>query len=125
MKKILFLLVVAFLAITTTALAQPKAFKYQAVARGSNGALLVNTSVTVRISIRTGSATGTIEYQETQSVTTNQYGLFAIDFGSGTPTINTFAAINWSSAAQKYMQTEVNLGAGFIDLGASKLLSVP
>jgi hypothetical protein len=123
MKSILFTLTVTLLAIS--AWAQPQAFKYQAVARGSNGALLVNTDMNIRVSIRIGSATGNIEYQEKQHVTTNQYGLFSIDVGSGIPIVGLFNLINWANSAQKYIQTEIDLGNGFIDMGASKLLSVP
>jgi hypothetical protein len=100
-KQLLLLLLLAFMA-CGSAMAQTQAFKYQAVARGANGGLLTNTSFNVRITIRTGTAGGTAEYQETQAVKTDQYGLFAIEVGSGTPTVNTFAGINWSSTVQKY-----------------------
>ncbi|WP_323824561.1 hypothetical protein, partial [Pseudomonas aeruginosa] len=91
--------------------------RYQAVARGNNGALLVNTSVNLRFSIRTGSATGAVEYQETQTTSTNQFGLFSVEVGSGTPTTGVFSNINWAATAPKYIQTEIDLGSGFLDLG--------
>jgi collagen type VII alpha len=125
MKKNILILFLLLAATCTIVWAQPPAFKYQAVARGPNQALLINTNVNIRITIRTGSAAGTIEYQETQSTTTNQYGLFSIEVGNGSATSGTFNAINWSNAAQKYIQTEIDLGKGYIDMGAAKLLSVP
>jgi hypothetical protein len=124
MKKHLLFLIVFVLLAGGSAMAQSQAFKYQAVARGQNGALLTNTALTIRLSILTGSASGSVEYQETQSVTTDAYGLFAIEVGSGTPTSGTYANINWA-ANQKYIETEVNLGSGFVVMGTSKLLSVP
>ncbi|MBC8054604.1 MAG: hypothetical protein H7Y13_16210, partial [Sphingobacteriaceae bacterium] len=125
MKKLLLIMLIAGLALCGTAIAQPLAFKYQAVARGANGALLINKSVALRISIRQGSAAGSIEYQETHTTTTNAYGLLTIDVGAGTAVNGTFAGINWSDPGQKYIQTEINLGSGYLNMGASKLLSVP
>jgi hypothetical protein len=123
MKK--FLLIVVFLFIACGAvMAQAQAFKYQAIARGSNGALMVNTTLNIRLTILGGSPTGTVDYQETQSVTTDAYGLFSMEVGSGTPTSGTYAGINWG-LNQKYIETEINLGAGYIVMGTSKLLSVP
>ncbi|MEX6688797.1 hypothetical protein QTN47_14920, partial [Danxiaibacter flavus] len=125
MQKKIYILFLLLAAVCTSAWAQPQAFKYQAVARGSNGALLINTNVNIRITIHAGSATGSVEYQETQSTATNQYGLFSIEVGNGHATSGTFSAIPWGSGAQKYIQTEVDLGSGYIDMGAAKLLSVP
>ena len=122
-KLLLSFLFIAVMCVT--AWAQPQAFKYQAVARGSNGALLVSTNVNIRISIHSGSATGTVEYQETHATATNQYGLFSIEVGNGTIVSGNFSSINWGNAAGKFIQTEINLGKGYIDMGASKLLSVP
>ncbi|MFK5098335.1 hypothetical protein ACI4A6_28345, partial [Klebsiella pneumoniae] len=48
-----------------------------------------------------------------------------VEVGSGTPTTGVFSNINWAATAPKYIQTEIDLGSGFLDLGASKLLSVP
>ena len=69
MKKVLLTIIVSLFITCGTVMAQSQAFKYQAVARGSNGALLVNTQLGVRLSILAGSATGTVEYQETQTST--------------------------------------------------------
>lgn len=99
-------------------------FRYQAVARNINGTLIANTAINIRISIRSGSETGNVDYQEIQSVTTNQFGTFAIEIGNGSPQKGTFAIINWG-ASQKYIQTEIDLGSGYVDMGITKLLSVP
>jgi hypothetical protein len=124
MKKLLLLLMLSFFAISGRVMAQSQAFKYQAIVRGSNGALLTNKQINIRLSILSGSPTGAIEYQETQTVTTDAYGLFAIEVGSGDVTQGSYAGIKWA-AGQIYIQTEVDLGSGYVLLGASKLLSVP
>ena len=54
----------------------PQRINYQAVAHDANGNILSNQSLNVTVSILSGSASGTIEYQETHTVNTNQFGLF-------------------------------------------------
>ncbi len=122
MKKILFALL---LVLNFSAFAQaPQAFKYQGIARDNTGAVLSSATISIRPSIRDGSATGLIVYQETHSVTTNALGLFSISIGMGTPSVGTFSAISWGGGS-KYMEVEVNFGSGYVSMGTSQLLSVP
>jgi hypothetical protein len=112
---------------TATYAQVPQQINYQAVARNTSGAVLQNTPLKVRYSIRNNSATGTIAYRETHSaVTTNEFGLFTAAIGGGTPNTGSFASISWSSG-DLYLQVEidVNNSGSFTDLGAAKLLSVP
>lgn len=102
----------------------PDAVNYQAVARNSSGALLANQSLDIRIGIYSG-AGGTIqEYEETHTVTTNQFGQFAIQIGQGTPTVGTFPAIQWGTD-EFHVKVEVDPGSGYVDLGTTQLVSVP
>ena len=64
----------------------PQGFNYQAVARNATGGLLNNQSIDVRISIISIQILGIIQWQETQNVTTNEFGLFTIIIGQGTST---------------------------------------
>lgn len=104
----------------------PQSFNYQAVARNAGGQVIQNQNVGLRFTIHDGSATGTTVYQETQSKTTNQFGLFSAEVGQGAATSGTFASINWSSGA-KYLQVEFDAagGSSYADMGAAQLLSVP
>jgi hypothetical protein len=123
MKNFFSTLLIAFAA--HAAFAQsPQAFKYQGVARNSSGIELANTALTVRATIHDITPTGTIVYQETQAVTTNSFGLFSINLGSGSVTSGTFSAVNWGGNA-KYLQQEIDFGSGFQNMGTSQLLSVP
>ena len=61
---------------------------------------------------------------ETHSVTTNQFGLFTASIGTGVVVAGNFSTIDWSLNS-KYLQVEIDLGAGFADMGTSQLLSVP
>jgi hypothetical protein len=44
--------------------------------------------------------------------------------GQGTAVQGTFAGINWSNT-NKFLQVEVDLGNGYVDLGTQQLMSVP
>jgi len=104
----------------------PQGYTYQAVARNSSGNTIVNQSLPTRVTILSGSATGTIQWQETHSVTTNGLGLFNFTVGQGTQTAGqpTFGDINWG-VANMYMKVEVDFGTGYEDMGTMKLWSVP
>jgi hypothetical protein len=65
-----------------------------------------------------------VEYQETQSLTTNAIGLINTQFGAGTATQGSFANINWSNTT-KFIQVEANTGAGYVDMGTQQMMSVP
>ena len=99
MKKLLLLV-----AIISSLLANgqvPNQINYQAVARNSVGNVLPNKKINVRLSIREGSATGTILYKESRTIATNNFGLFNIAIGSpgADNTTGTISGIDWSTAA--------------------------
>ncbi|MFN2337331.1 MAG: hypothetical protein ABR560_10220, partial [Bacteroidales bacterium] len=95
-------IMVLIIAGTQAAMAQatvPGGINYQAVARDNNGDELVNTDIEVRFSIRTGSPSGPVVYQEIfTGVTTSRYGVFSLIIGKGDPVLGTFTAIDWSTA---------------------------
>jgi hypothetical protein len=108
----------------TEAQTTPPGIPYQAIARNANGTPYVNANLTVRFSLHEQTATGTVSYSETKSLQTNDLGLFSTTFGSGTPITGTFAGINWAQTT-KFLQVEINLGSGWIDVGTQQLMSVP
>ncbi|TAG54362.1 MAG: hypothetical protein EAZ27_09110, partial [Cytophagales bacterium] len=75
----------------------PDMFSYQAVVRNAQGALITNANMGLKISILQGSATGTVVYSETKTLTTNENGLFTTMIGSGPATVGTFSGIHWGS----------------------------
>jgi len=122
------ILVGALLLAGTAAFAQfpAEGINYQAVARNAQGTV-ITTPITVRISIYSGSPTGTLQYQETHNATPNSYGLFNIGIGQGVQTggpVANFAAINWGVGSH-FSKTEINTGSGYIDMGTSQLWAVP
>lgn len=104
----------------------PSKMNYQAVARDASGNPLVSQAISVRFSIHSTTAGGTIQYQETQALTTNAFGLFSTAIGSGTVTSGSWGAIDWKND-QFYLQVEMDPagGSSWLDMGTSQLISVP
>jgi hypothetical protein len=104
----------------------PQGINYQAVARDAAGSELQNHLVSVRFTIHDGTSEGTVVYQETDTVTTNKFGLFNLVIGSGTAVSGFFYDIQWS-AHSKFLQVELDPtgGSNYMDMGTSQLQSVP
>ncbi|MFM9006078.1 MAG: hypothetical protein ACKOSR_11340 [Flavobacteriales bacterium] len=98
----------------------PALIPYQAIARNAAGEPLVSSTLNARFTIHDGTATGTSVWQELQTVSTSELGLFTVQLGSSVSLAN----VNWANGA-KFMQVELDLGSGFIDIGTQQLLSVP
>ena len=60
----------------------PQGVGYQGVATDGNGIELVNQSISIRASVISGSANGTVEWQETHASTTDTFGLYFVSLGS-------------------------------------------
>jgi hypothetical protein len=98
---------------------------YQGVARNTNGTVLSNQAIKVKISILGGANNGPVQYMEEHSLNTNALGLFTLQIGKGTPGTGTFAAIPWQNVNQ-YAKVEIALGGGsYTALGSTQLMSVP
>ena len=122
MKKIL-LLAVLFFSVGII-YSQPQKISYQAIIRDANGNVLQNQNVTLQLDILQGSSTGSVIYSETQTTTTNQYGLINIFIGDGIPTQGVFSDIDWSNGPY-FLKTSVDIGNGPEELGTQELVSVP
>ena len=104
----------------------PQKFSYQAVIRNASNALVVNTTVGVRVSVLQGSQTGNAIYVETHISNTNSNGLVSLQIGGGTVVDAGFSAINWSTGPY-FIKTETDITGGnnYTIIGTSQLLSVP
>ncbi|MGD0711424.1 MAG: hypothetical protein ABR968_09630 [Bacteroidales bacterium] len=128
MKKVFIL--IAMLIVAFGASAQvPQAFNYQAVARDAGGILIASHAIGVKIDIHQGSSTGSIVYSEkfvSPTPTTNQFGLFTIAIGTGTPLAGTFNTIGWGSG-NYWLEVEIDPSGGtsYSSMGTSQLLTVP
>ncbi len=102
MKKLALTFLLIILSILMVA-QSPQSFKYQTVVRDASGEILPNKFISFQISIHEGFAGGTIVYQETHDVTTNQFGLVNLKIGTETPVIGSFPSIDWGSGL-KYLE---------------------
>ena len=98
----------------------PALIPYQAIARNAAGEPLASSTLNARFTIHDGTATGTNVWQELQTVSTSELGLFTVQLGSSVSLAN----VNWATGS-KFMQVELDLGSGFVDIGTQQLLSVP
>jgi hypothetical protein len=126
MKKYLSKLFFAamFLATTLLCAQAPNSFNYQAVLRNASGDLITGQLVEMRFTVRNGSASGTVQFQETKTVTPNEFGLVNHAIGTGSVVAGTFVGITWGTGT-KFLQVELNEGTGFVNLGAQQMVSVP
>lgn len=130
MKKI-FSLMTAVLLMAVAAIGQspaPGLFNYQGVARNSVGNVLINKTISLRLTIHDGTPGGPSVYQETRTVTTNPFGLFNVQVGGpgASSSSGTIPGVNWGVNA-KYIQVEIdpNGGSTFINIGTAQIASVP
>jgi uncharacterized protein (TIGR02145 family) len=98
----------------------PSLIPYQAVARDASGQALNGATINARFTIHDGTATGSAVWQEVQTVTTSALGLFTAQLGSSVP----LTGVNWANGS-KFIQVEIDLGQGFVDIGTQQMLSVP
>ena len=123
MRKIF--LLVATILFALLAIGQPKGFNYQAAIRTSEGEPIASKQITVRISLQ--DELQNPYYSEQHSITTNEFGVFSITIGEGSPTSGSFESIPWQ-ATSIYLQTEVDEenNGSFVSIGqATKLQTVP
>jgi uncharacterized protein (TIGR02145 family) len=115
------LLLIALISLPFILAAQvPLIIPHQGVARNGSGEPLANIALTARFTIHAGSPSGTIVWQEEQLLQTTALGLFTAQLGS----IQSLATVVWDYG-QRFLQIELNLGSGFMDVGTEQLLSVP
>ncbi|MCF8289473.1 MAG: hypothetical protein K9I31_04630 [Chitinophagaceae bacterium] len=109
MKSILLLLSLLYCHIVFSQ--NHKGIAFQAVARTSNGVVMPNKLIQIRISIVKDTLVETLLYQEIKSVTTSPLGLFTILIGTSEPakivTIGAFEKINWT-AGTYFIRVEID-----------------
>ncbi|MFN0176795.1 MAG: tail fiber domain-containing protein [Saprospiraceae bacterium] len=121
--SLLFLLAISF---TVGAQNVPQGINYQCIVRNDQtGDPVINQTVTLLFSLRSGSPNGPVDYQEKHVSSTNEFGLVNLVIGRGQPQVNSFAGINWS-AGSKFLTVLLESSPNVFDeIGNSELLSVP
>ena len=107
--------------LTFSVIAQaPLQIPYQGVARDAQGAALQNQNITLLLAIE--DISGTELFSETQSTTTNQFGLFTVKIGS----VSNMPSNLWSNG-DRFLHVKMDPAGGtsYTDLGTTQFLSVP
>lgn len=124
MKKIYLFSILLMFAFLAEAQA-PQRVSYQAIIRNSQGKLMQNSPVGIRLSVLQGSVSGSSVYTETHTASTNANGLVTVEIGGGI-TLDNFSSINWA-AGPYFLLTETDPAGGtnYTVSGVSQLISVP
>ncbi|MFL5763725.1 MAG: tail fiber domain-containing protein [Bacteroidia bacterium] len=108
----------------------PQGFNYQAAVRDNSGNLLISQPLSFRFSFYSGSSSGPLQWQETQSVTSDSRGNIHLVIGTGTSTgaglYTAFSNVDWSSGTY-YLKVSIDVtgGSSYTDMGTAQLFSVP
>ncbi len=126
MKNTLLILSAVILFSLSLSAQVPQGFNYQAIARNNSGAVIANQNIGLEIKLRQTTATGTVVYSETHSVTSSTIGLLNLVVGAGTVTTGTFSSIDWP-AGPYFIEIgmDVTGGTNYTVMGTQQLMSVP
>ena len=122
-----YLIIMSLLIIPMLGISQAsQRINFQSILRNTNGEVVSNKAVSLRISILSDSITGPAVYVETHARTTDAGGLMSLQIGNGTAPSRDFATINWGNSAH-FIKLEADFSGGnnYILLGTQELMSVP
>jgi hypothetical protein len=104
----------------------PQKINFQSILRNTNGEIIANKAVSLKISILLGLINGNSVYTETHNKTTDASGLISLQIGNGTVLNGIFANIDWGSTAHFIkLEADFSGGSNFVVLGTQELMSVP
>jgi uncharacterized protein (TIGR02145 family) len=127
MKKSMLLLIAFFIFISVALKAQsPQKINFQSIVRNTSGVIVSNKSVNFKVTILSGSTSGTPVYSETHLKTTDAIGLVSLQIGTGTVSSGVFSSIDWGNAVH-FIKLEADFTGGntYVTLGTQELMSVP
>ena len=126
MKKLITLINLLALCVTTLFAQAPEKFTYQAVVRNASNQLVTNAPVGVQVSVLQGGVAGTLVYMETHTSVTNDNGLLTLAIGGGNLQQGDFASIDWANGPY-FLKTEIDPSGGtnYSITSVQQLLSVP
>lgn len=125
--KLFFVCVVAFMPIGGSVFAQvPNLLNYQGVALNSNGQLIANSTIHIRVGFSI--LNGSFLYREQRLVPTDAMGHFAFQIGSAGAT-NVLGSVNsilWNTPGLVlHVYMDATGGTNFVFMGSDSLTSVP
>jgi hypothetical protein len=124
--KILLLSLSLFLFAKSIKAQVPQRFNYQGIARDAKGNPLTNQKMAIKLAVLPTADATEAEYEETQMVNTNEFGLYTLQIGNGTPIKGEMKTVKWETG-NKYINIAIDPtgGSNYTELGTNQLLSVP
>jgi hypothetical protein len=125
MKNILLGFSLLFIFVSVFAQA-PEQLNFQAIIKNSANEVLADNPTGIRFTIYQDSINGMLIYQETQTASSNAYGLLNLNIGNGIVITGLFDTIHWEST-NHFLKIEVDYDGGnnFSEMGIRELKSVP
>jgi hypothetical protein len=122
MLKVLFSNICIFILCNLSTAQSPQLVPYQAIARDNAGNPVINQNIGLRFSIHDQTITGTVVWQENQTVVSNTLGIIVTAIGGTT----SLTAVDWGNGS-KFLQVEMDItgGTNYIDMGTQQMMSVP
>ncbi|MBL7773372.1 MAG: hypothetical protein JNM95_10965, partial [Chitinophagaceae bacterium] len=104
----------------------PQKFNYQGVARTEQGDPIKNQNLKLKIAVLPTEDATVSEYEEIQTVKTNEFGLYTLQIGNGEAVLGDMKTVKWETG-NKYIRVAIDPKGGndFTVIGTSQLLSVP
>jgi hypothetical protein len=106
----------------------PQGFNYQAIVRDASNQIIAGQSMTITIGLYANSEAGSLLWEETHPVTSDQFGMVTLVVGKGTRSggsATLFSDIDWN-AQLVFLKTSVEYPVGTTTvMGSSQIWSVP
>lgn len=82
--------------------------------------------MSLKLSVLPTSDASVAEYEETQLVSTNEFGLYTLQIGNGSAVTGNMKTVKWETG-NKYIKVAIDPTGGnnYVDAGTNQLLSVP
>lgn len=109
----------------TSSVIAPALINYQGFLSDSNSDPIADGSYPMQFSLYNSSSGGTAVWAETHTSVTVGNGFFSILLGGGACTAGCPLDANTFNSATRYLQTEVDLGSGFVTFPRQQLTAVP
>jgi len=118
----IFVIIAFSLGLLSVSAQPPQLIPYQAIARDNAGDPVLNQNIGLRFSVHDQTISGTVVWQESQTVVSNNLGIIVTALGGTTQ----LTSVDWGSGA-KFLQVEMDIagGSNYLDMGTQQMMSVP
>ena len=125
MKRAIPYIIFSFI-LASLSLSAQDAISYQAVARNTEGKILSEQQIGVKVEILQGSTEGAAVYSETHEATTSPTGVVNLSIGNGTESSGAFSDIDWG-ASTYFLKLSMDTEGGkeYLPVSTTQIMPVP